>query len=294
MTEIPKPAGARRHGAAADYVQAGWRSTPGSRKDFSPAFRAHPAILVSGLAPWPRDSTRQGARRAGHRASGVHAVLRRRTRSGIASSFWSVRLRRARPAPRSADAARYPSTRTPPHPAPSRSTCASGTHARTASAAASAPCSRTQTSTLGPGARERDPEARQVRRRGRAAARASGSSAARSGSCMRSESARGSRSSAPGGEQVDEQRRALQAVDRVGARDLGSQRLAGLLCAQGVDRHDEHEPEARGWRDAARERGIAAERDREAAEDRGGDVVGVPLDLDGERQQRVGVDRLTR
>ena len=80
----------------------------------------------------------------------------------------------------------------------------------------------------------------------------------------------------PGGKQIDEQRRALQAVDRVRARDLGSQRLAGLLRAQGVDRHDQHEPEARGWLDAAGERGFAAERDREAAEDRGGTLSGCP------------------
>ena len=184
----------------------------------------------------------------------------------------------------------YPSTRTPSASGTIAIACASGTHARTASAAASVPSSRTQTSTLGPAPESVTP------RHGSAPSRSRSlpSSGASDGPIRLVHAIRErarQQLERPGGEQVDEQRRALQAVDGVRARDLGPQRLARLLRAQGVDRHDQHEPEARGRLDPARERGFAAERDREAAEDRGGHVVGVALHLDGQRQQRVDVDR---
>ncbi len=93
-------------------------------------------------------------------------------------------------------------------------------------------------------------------------------------------------------ERVHEQRGALQAVDGVGARHLWAEQLARFGRAERVIRHHEHEREPFRGLDAAQQRSLAVEREREPAGDRRGDVVGVALQWRRQRDQLVGVVRL--
>ena len=88
------------------------------------------------------------------------------------------------------------------------------------------------------------------------------------------------------GEAEDEQRPVRGVEDGVGHRDLGRQRRARRLRPHRGARHHDHRLEARGRVEA---RGLTVGADGEAAVERGRDVVGVALELGGQREH-VGVE----
>ena len=170
---------------------------------------------------------------------------------------------------RAAPMRRYPSTRTPSASGTIAIACASGTQARTASAAASVPCSRTQTSTLGPAPESVTPRHGSAPSRSRSLPSSGASEARPARAC--DPRARAAAGRAP---RWQADRRAAPSAAGCRPRPRAGSRVAapcGTPVCTGCRpaRPARTRGRAAGL-DAAGERGIAAERDREAAEDRGG------------------------